>query len=507
MNKQYPIMKNPFYVLDVTPREDEHAVLSKATDLKLLFGEDTKDAEDMLLHPGSRLAAEISYLPDAPDDAITRIRAFLDTASKRERAAEDLPLRPDIGDVSPLARLNAAAAFLEDWPVENGAAGAEAAFVTVLRLIRQVTPKNAGDAISLDRSAAGIADISDPTALFAVLDEHEEMILRRIEERCASFSDEEYTSLRFRLTEHFLNPQDPLYRFPYLEKTVEEILGSRSAALKEELKMQVSEAVSSFRQALLIQFPNAVTFTDYQKISVYSKNANIFKPNADKVLKPLRAWSKMTMPDRMICQSKGYMMKEADTLFTEVHNFTVELWNKYRDKADARNITKELLILFPDMTVTTRQLAMNNLHNLGGLYTEADGDIVREIRREIAQKDSGRERFGKTHKESLPLTNAGIVSTVFPLIFGIFGIVINFACVIMGLIGLSDCMRGKRRGIGWAIAGILISPLMFFVSIVFGIEEFPLSYLIISNTVLPALLAGVVLFVRARKKKEKGSEP
>ena len=72
------ILKNPFYILGATPRDDRHRIMDLAEERSLLSDADEcMTAQSTLIHPRRRISAEVAWLlgvdPDLSDEVLNRL--------------------------------------------------------------------------------------------------------------------------------------------------------------------------------------------------------------------------------------------------------------------------------------------------------------------------------------------------------------------------------------------------------------------------------------------------
>ena len=101
------ILKNPFFVLDVTMRDDKRRIKELFDEKNLQLHLEEKillDAHSILTHPKKRIAAELGWLPGVESGRVKDVIALIQGDAKEIR---------DVANLPPLARTNLLAAGLE----------------------------------------------------------------------------------------------------------------------------------------------------------------------------------------------------------------------------------------------------------------------------------------------------------------------------------------------------------------------------------------------------------
>ena len=503
MDKYRALPENPFFLLKATPRDDEHDILNNAVEQKLLFGTDTEEAQQLLLHPNSRLTAEIAYLPDLPDKTIEEIREYLSSEAGESAF-------PDLAEANPLARLNAVSDFLADWPVENDTRSAEAAFASILQILNEIKTDNVIEAINRDRSSGRMPPVGDTALAAEKLREHTDDILKRLAKRCSAFDENEYAFLRLCLALRYCDEKDPLYRSPAVDHTVNDILEPREVEKEQQLREAVQKSVDSFGN-----FLNTVIkpgMSNESKASVLNLYSNEFRKRTDEVIQNLLAWGKWTAPERMISQAKAFMANDVEKVCDLAEHFAFVLVHDCLNIRDSMAILKALCFVFPEMSVTRRNRVHKNLQIMGAdpdqtgsLFvslkeeTEKSGEGIPDV---LSAKTGNVTDMLKTASpgmktaEKLPLTAQGLASLILSVMFGILFPAVDVIAILLGIKGILACVLKERRGIGWAAAGII-----------FGIIYLPVSLKSMNTTSMVnvnlAIIAAAVLFsfyLKTRKK-------
>jgi hypothetical protein len=155
--RDLPILRNPFCLLGVSPRDDRQRIVEAAEEKSLaLDGEICAKARSDLTHPRNRLAAELAWLPGITPDWSGQ---FLDVL---------------VGDPAGVFRADGLPALIRANLMASAILGLDAGLdesqwvSCILALSRAVEEVSAADvltAINEDRAAAGFADVKGVAAV------------------------------------------------------------------------------------------------------------------------------------------------------------------------------------------------------------------------------------------------------------------------------------------------------------------------------------------------------
>ena len=351
MNKN-SFTDNPFFLLQVSPRDSEKRLLDRAAEMKLLFGTDTQPALNTLLHPSERLEAEIGYLPGTGQSVQNAVRESLLYGSVPDPDAE-----PEL----PLALLNYVNARLGDWSFHTPE-NAAAAVLALARIADSVSPDQEEAAINADRLAGGwvLSDIGEEgkSKIRAHLREIGILIGERCEESLPLW---DIQNLRTRLSVCYSAKEGVCYRSPFLNNMVMFYLSNRIRQTIEEKKETISVIIREFEEDeenhgfFKVQKTYAAT-SEYQ-----NRRKALRQEKTEELLCAIREWDVLTAPELMIMRTKGIFREDADSLFRITHRFFCDLVNKYSDWDDAGNLIRQIWESFPDISEANRDLVQKQV--------------------------------------------------------------------------------------------------------------------------------------------------
>ena len=373
MKNKDSLRENPFMLLQVSPADPDAVILSKALDLKLLTGMDTQEAEDELLQPGSRLGAEISYLPGLPETEAEKVRLFLqnagETGNTAHRTDREMPYPvPDLISGPGLAEANLASAFLDYWPaadVESAAAMCR----SIIMALQGVTAAGAFEAICADRMAAG-RPLPDEDAVKSRLAGHRRELLARAAKRCEELPADQYLRLQEKLADAYCAPEDELGRSPLLDELVCVHLYQKELPAVSRITEEIQEKISRYHE--LHQSESAREIPPALKLSKNKKDkpSNSAEENKKKtqiiadICELLDAWDRLTISGRRISKAKGLSAKYSDEMFLSVHGFLVCLYNDYHDGWNGITLIRKIDEVFTDISPQYLELLQKNVKTL-----------------------------------------------------------------------------------------------------------------------------------------------
>ena len=349
------IRSNPFYLLHAMPRESDQKLLDRVQEMKLLYGISAEEAETWkkaLMHPGSRLAAEIGFLPDTPKTEADALRTWLEHAELRRKdskeaetgiaSEESIPEPADFfAPHSSLASLNGVAAMLQYWSVSTPERAC-AACLSLAALLGQIRAETVQEEINRDREAGGHQKEESLPAVAACLQEHQEAIMTDMAKRCMeALSPYAFRRLRILLAEQFSNADGPYYRSQILDRLVCRHLGHAGAAEAEYNRIAAVRVMQAYKNA-----------ESREMNPSYNVSKEVLKRREKQhaeLLEHLQLWNELTKPERMITRCKGYMEQTAKKLLEQVNDFLIFMVNTCHDFRGGRALLANMEELFSDM--------------------------------------------------------------------------------------------------------------------------------------------------------------
>ena len=209
--------QHPFLVLDATPQCARDELMNKQSEAAL-FGEEqaSADALTALLHPDSRLNAEIHWFPQTEREQIQAILQYAFHPILSQPA-------PEFSTPSFLAQFNALRLLLSLLPVET-AAEYKGVLHSLSMLGDCLLPRQVMDEINLDRKASGFPPLRKPTEMEpSIVSLLHETALAFLEKRPAQLSREEIQKIVAELRKDYKDRSSIYHNSYFLEIISDEL--------------------------------------------------------------------------------------------------------------------------------------------------------------------------------------------------------------------------------------------------------------------------------------------
>ena len=372
------LKENPFYKLQATPRDSDRRLVSRATDIKLLTGEDMHEAREILLKPQGRLEAEIAFLPGIDEEEIVKLRGMI------EKNAEQMTL-PDLEDAlkpkvpagdgkdgpetfradSALALLNGAAAILESWTF-NDAESAAAAALSMAGMIRRINPEHVILQINRDRKAGGRELLESEGEVGYRLKGHIRALLGMLCDRIMALPETEAYKAQEMIADAYCDQGEQYAHLPALDELISVHFAHRNAAAAATAKGRILEMMKAY-DAYVMQNPVRFVSNGSGDAAKVKEQDEARRAITEELIFQLRAWNHVTAQQRRITRTKGYTQEESHSLFVDVLHFFADMFNKRHDRVNAREVIKAMQDVFWDQSQENRDLMQRNARITGAL--------------------------------------------------------------------------------------------------------------------------------------------
>lgn len=205
---------HPFRVLDASPRDTRAALAERQADLAL-FGDDgaSEEALAALLHPATRLEAELRWFPLAEAEEVERLLRCVEEAlahgdkpwSDASRDASGMPNMPSM-----LGQFNAVRLLLSTLPYHSPAQ-LESLLLSLSVVSDALLPRQVMDELNLDRRVAGFPELDEAAELEAGLEALFHETLRELLSHVEWKGDRDKRGLAESLREAYTNRTSPYH--------------------------------------------------------------------------------------------------------------------------------------------------------------------------------------------------------------------------------------------------------------------------------------------------------
>lgn len=205
---------HPFRVLGASPRDTRAALAERQADLAL-FGDDgaSEEALAALLHPATRLEAELRWFPQADTEEVERLLRCVEEALARgdkpwsdaSRDASGMPNMPSM-----LGQFNAVRLLLSTLPYHSPAQ-LESLLLSLSVVSDALLPRQVMDELNLDRRVAGFPELDEAAELEAGLKALFHETLRELLSHVEWKGDRDKRGLAESLREAYTNRTSPYH--------------------------------------------------------------------------------------------------------------------------------------------------------------------------------------------------------------------------------------------------------------------------------------------------------
>ena len=312
---------NPFFVLDVTPRDDRRSIISKAEDYSLRKDpKEASEAQNALLSPHRRIKAEIRWFLDCDNIDIKDITTFINNEFTGEDNDGLTWWR-----YCPLTKFNIQYALLEKQPFHN-VEKVEHYILELSRLFESVKASEVSNLINQCRRVANFPEIADLKIVESALDDYRVEIKQKLSKLFRSDTMELYPELATTIAESYAN--NPRYKSQII---LEDVISDYQLFIADILN---SRAEKIIRLASLI-------LKGVQKIKT--------EEAVDDLLSFLREWDKLAQPLQLCNTARGSIHDESVRLLQELRDFSIALNNDYGKSKEALAVTETLQEVFVEL--------------------------------------------------------------------------------------------------------------------------------------------------------------
>ena len=343
---------NPFFLLDVSPRDSKQVIHEKAELKSFELPEDVcRNAERTLLTPKKRLEAEISWFPCVSP---RQIKDYMNNAAEDARKHDYRKRHNLVFEENNLATTNAIAyylSFLSDdlsWEqfTVNRIIDNLCFFASSIDVIRTFEQINA------DRVAAGFTEVSSKDEIRDALEEQQRFYRKILH----SFLDKQDSlviveALTFNIGSHTNYGKDEC-SWPLLEATIADY-EVEVLPFFEKQKAIIDSDIKQITQHLLSK---ASIFKGCGDLSKRMEKDEHFKDKITKLDKDVRLWGRIAKPIQILYKCNGKEHKYSSELAISIRNFSLKANNEYGLVEISEIITKLLSIVFAEVPIIAEQL-------------------------------------------------------------------------------------------------------------------------------------------------------
>ena len=315
------ILKNPFYILGATPRDDRHRIMDLAEERSLLSDADEcMTAQSTLIHPRRRISAEVAWLlgvdPVLSDEVLNRLNTpnqnLLNITGLTHIARANLL-------VSGLSRLpNLSSSNLVEWILAIAQASEAINSETVCAILNE------------DSRASGFPEITDLSAI----DDEIRKQRRYYSEILTSVLENLSVNARARVMTVLLetSTSNGRYQCPIL---IKDLIPAYELSVTDDLekKQKIIEAQDEKLRAM-----------------ADAKNPDTtLAPIVDQLLESVKEWDTLAQPIQLSKKSTGQRHDASSEMAWRFRKLAADLFNEYRKSDFSRKILNTLKDVFSEV--------------------------------------------------------------------------------------------------------------------------------------------------------------
>jgi hypothetical protein len=371
---------NPFYVLQVSTRDNRQTILRQAEEKALeLDYEVCQQARADLTHPRRRLGAEIAWLPGLSPREVGLAFARLNTEPQTLQRPCNLPL---------LALFNLLVAAFSRVNASDTAQNIAAYICRADDVFDNVTDEQVLEDINADRIAAGFPEWTDLPEVQRLLHEH----LRQ-------------ARTVFEATLDRLPPATLLESITLAVDTATDNGAYQAGALIDALIDSYALRVSPLleQEAALVR-----TLLDTARTAAESGESTV-QATLERIDKVTRNWDRFAQPIQLSDKARGRDHALSKELARDIRSLAIELFNDYELLDGARYLTNMLAEVFaelPEMAEIIEQDA-TTLDEIDARWQAASAGNA-AAQEEWARSITYQAEVGLVIKDTLSISPAGI---------------------------------------------------------------------------------------------------
>lgn len=304
------LFENPFYLLEVTTRDQSQKIVLAAEEKSLLLDPDVcTKARTTLINPRQRLSAEVSWLPGmAPGKAIELIKKISTSPNEVTNALSMLP---------PLVQCNLSTSLIERLSFKDNTAHLEKWILYIANSFENI---DAGGLLALlneDRTVARFPSIPKIEDVEQELNSHKNYLVEVLKNALNSIPDPDV--LLTEVLEQAMQNGAPV---PLLLDDLTELYRIEVQKYLDQLADEIDQMISSLRNDL--NTANGVLPTIYERIGTLERT--------------LKTWEQIAKPINLVKQNSGLQDENSIHLAGQIRGLAIVLANEYGLHAQARLI-------------------------------------------------------------------------------------------------------------------------------------------------------------------------
>lgn len=340
------LQNNPFYILDVSCSDKRRTIMSAAEELSFALDQNLcMEAQNVLINPGKRLAAEIDWFIDLDSLDLSRIRENIESRN---------PVSTD--DLVSLSRLNATIynlSLIEDADIYE--VGYE--IMDIDDLFSALDASEIMDQINEKRQNANMTEVT-LQGIIQELGKKRENIRQMLNEILVRFTEEEYVELITRLAEKCIEAADRNHEIIF------DLIDQYEIRMQTKLEKETRDVEQ-----------------EIQRIKELKSERGVYE-NVKSFINCVKEWDKIAQPLQLKSQASGLPHTISEHLGLEIRELALFLNNERELAKEALLIVDAMKDVFAELEGLA-ELFVSDSNTLDTIVKEKDG--AQEINREFGE--------------------------------------------------------------------------------------------------------------------------
>ena len=310
----FNLNNNPFYLLEVSPKDKRATIISKAEEKAFFLDDGTCDtAQTTLLNPSKRLLAELDWFLDVNKRASQKIRKCI--AENKEISTEGL---------SPISKINA---LLFNFSIMENIEAYDIGFmlIDIDEQFSRVTIDDMLEIVNTCRKEAGMKIVTE-AEMDEAIDAKRDVIRQIFTEKLHELSDEDYMAFVSILAKQYVSDSD-----------YDDGIVISDALDQYEIRMQTE-----------IQKHTEAVEKHIERIKGLSDETAI-KENIRGLIKRVKAWDVYVQPLQLRSQASGMPHDNSFSLGREIRELALYLHNEKELTEIALDLVTAMQYIFAEV--------------------------------------------------------------------------------------------------------------------------------------------------------------
>ena len=333
---------NPFYIMEVTTRDNRQKIVEMAEDKSLELDEDIcQAAQSTLTTPSKRIEAEVNWFPGISPGKVKKILFFLNAHSVDEIDMYGLP---------PLSQVNILLELLHNDKITFSPNELKRLVEDIVNAYDSIDVYDVTRDINEDRSVAGFPNIENYDLIETLLDAKRRSIVQAIIDKLNELETLELIGIMTEIVDDETNNGE-VQASQIIDDLVDDYKLHTQKFLEEE-----AEKINK-----MVDFIGNNASKSEKHISTF----------VDKLLAMTKTWDDVAQPIQLSTKARGLDDTLSKDLAYKIRSLGIDLFNNYDYVDSSRKITETLKVLFEELPDVHEALE-NDIDILDDLLNERE---------------------------------------------------------------------------------------------------------------------------------------